>query len=752
VANAGPDQSVEGGWTVSLDGSGSYDPDQKELSYTWTQVSGPDVTGGVGYFISPRPTFTAPAQASTIVFDLTVSDGVDTSTPDRVQIFVSVTPPPDTTPPIVLSTDPADHATGVDRGTTVRATFSESIDAASATGQTFTLQGGGGAPVAGSVSASGSTILFTPSSALQGEVTYTATITTGVRDLAGIAMAQSYTWTFTTAGQAPVADAGPDQSVDAGAAVTLDGRGSFDPDGHALTYTWTQTSGPDVTGGSGTLSGSTPGFTAPSASAVIDFSLVVSDGTSSSTPDAVRITVRQTLAGVFVRPDGSDSNPGTQDAPLRTVAAAIAAAPARGGTVYLTQGTYAQDQFTLASGVNLYGGYDDTFQNRDPAVHVTVFSGGTTALLGEGVSSALVDGITIRSADATAPGGSSYAAFLRGSSGVTFHQCTLEAGRGAAGTGGSPGSVGDPGADGADGGAGSCSDLTAAGIGGSGGPGANLGGAGGSGGSLATAFVAAAGETGSGPDGGAGGAPGLATSSKHNAKAGGAGGAGSPGTDAPGGISFGVLTESGYAPAAGSNGGSDGTAGSGGGGGGGASGDPADGAGNGGGGGGGGGTPGDGGLAGSGGGGSFAIAIVGSSNTVVESCVLRSSQGGTGGTGGSGGAGGTGGGGGSGGSAGRTCNSLIGNGGAGGTGGTGGRGGHGGGGGGGPTIGIVYDGASTLTETGNSYALGAAGTGGASPGNDGATGARQNVLRIGGGAPATAAAVNGARSVSETRR
>jgi hypothetical protein len=679
-----------------------------------------------------------------------VSDGLSTSLPDRIRIFVSVTPPPDTTPPTVTSTDPADHATGVDRGTTVRASFSESIDETSATTQTVTLEGAG--PISGTVSASGSTILFTPSSSLPGEQTYTATLTTGIRDLAGNPMAQSYSWSFTTAGQAPVANAGPDQSVDTGATVILDGTGSFDPDGHALSYTWSQTGGPDVTGGSGALSGSTPSFTAPSAAAIIDFSLVVNDGTSSSPPDAVRVTVNEVLAGVFVSPNGSDSNPGTQDAPLQTVGAAIVAAPAHGGSVYLTQGTYTQDQFTLASGVSLYGGYDDTFQNRDPVAHPTVFSGGATALLVDGVSDARLDGITIRSADAASPGQSSYAAFLRGSSGVTFHQCTLEAGRGAAGTGGSAGSAGDPGAGGADGGPGSCSDLTAAGAGGSGGGGQNTGGAGGTGGSLATAFVATAGETGSGPAGGAGGAPGLVTANKHNAKPGGVGGAGSPGTDASGGASFGDLTDSGYAPAAGADGGSDGTAGSGGGGGGGASGTPTDGAGNGGGGGGGGGAPGSAGTAGSGGGGSFAIVIVTSSNTVVEGCVLRTAQGGSGGGGGTGGPGGAGGTAGSGGDAGRTCNSAIGNGGAGGSGGAGGRGGHGGGGGGGPTIGIAYDAASTLTETGNSYALGTAGTGGVSPGNDGATGARQNVLRIGGGAPPAAARVNGARAISATRR
>ncbi len=48
-------------------------------------------------------------------------------------------------------------------------------------------------------------------------------------------------------GGAPVADAGPDQSVTTGATVTLDGSGSTDADGDSLTYSWSLTSVPTGT-------------------------------------------------------------------------------------------------------------------------------------------------------------------------------------------------------------------------------------------------------------------------------------------------------------------------------------------------------------------------------------------------------------------------------------------------------------------------------------------------------------------------
>lgn len=90
------------------------------------------------------------------------------------------------------------------------------------------------------------------------------------------------------ASNAPTANAGPDQSVGTGSLVTLDGSGSSDPNGDALTYSWTQTSGAAVTLSDNTVA--SPTFTAPGSSGTLVFSLTVSDGSLTST-DEVTITV-----------------------------------------------------------------------------------------------------------------------------------------------------------------------------------------------------------------------------------------------------------------------------------------------------------------------------------------------------------------------------------------------------------------------------------------------------------------------------
>src|SRR5205823_819261 len=81
------------------------------------------------------------------------------------------------------------------------ATFSEAVQSSTINTNTFDVKDTQNKAVAGTVSLSpdGNTATFTPSSNLAASATYTATISTGVKDLAGNAMAANYVWTFTTA-------------------------------------------------------------------------------------------------------------------------------------------------------------------------------------------------------------------------------------------------------------------------------------------------------------------------------------------------------------------------------------------------------------------------------------------------------------------------------------------------------------------------------------------------------------------------
>lgn len=103
----------------------------------------------------------------------------------------------DTIAPTVNLTAPLNAATGVALNANITATFSEAMSPATITTSTFTLMQGT-TPVPGAVTYSGVTAVFNPTSNLAASTVYTATVTTGVKDLAGNALAVAKTWSFTT--------------------------------------------------------------------------------------------------------------------------------------------------------------------------------------------------------------------------------------------------------------------------------------------------------------------------------------------------------------------------------------------------------------------------------------------------------------------------------------------------------------------------------------------------------------------------
>jgi uncharacterized repeat protein (TIGR01451 family) len=101
---------------------------------------------------------------------------------------------------------------------------------------------------------------------------------------------QSASAPLTVQNVAPVADAGLDQSRHISNTVTLDGSGSTDDNGGALTYGWKQAAGPAVTF---TPNLSVTTFTAPGAPTVLTFTLTVTDSGNLADTDQVVVNVVQ---------------------------------------------------------------------------------------------------------------------------------------------------------------------------------------------------------------------------------------------------------------------------------------------------------------------------------------------------------------------------------------------------------------------------------------------------------------------------
>lgn len=89
VANAGPDQIGVLAGTISLDGSGSSDPDGDTITYQWTQVSGPAVS--ISGMNMATASFTA-AEGQSYGFRLVVKDPAGQQGVDTVTVTTGNTP------------------------------------------------------------------------------------------------------------------------------------------------------------------------------------------------------------------------------------------------------------------------------------------------------------------------------------------------------------------------------------------------------------------------------------------------------------------------------------------------------------------------------------------------------------------------------------------------------------------------------------------------------------------------------------
>ncbi|MEK6642791.1 MAG: Ig-like domain-containing protein [Planctomycetota bacterium] len=186
--------------------SEGMNPSSLDAAFTVTGPGASSVTGTVAYDVPSRIAIFTPAAnlATNTAFTATLTTGAsDLDGNGLASDFTwsfTTGATADTTAPTVVSTNPADTATGVPINKKVTATFSEAMDSSTISAASLTVVGPGATPVSGTVTyaAVGTTATFTPVSNLAANTAYTATITTAVRDLASNALASNTVWTFTT--------------------------------------------------------------------------------------------------------------------------------------------------------------------------------------------------------------------------------------------------------------------------------------------------------------------------------------------------------------------------------------------------------------------------------------------------------------------------------------------------------------------------------------------------------------------------
>jgi hypothetical protein len=277
VANAGLDQTVNEGEVVTLDASGST----PNISYNWIQLLGNPVQ--LNFADPVHPTFVAPktdAGGCTLTFQLTVNDGVSTSAPDVVNVTVkNVNNPP---------TAVAGKVQTVAEGALVKLDGSASYDLdGDLLSYTWVQKDG---PQVQLSHAGNATPSFTaPLTGPEGAVlTFELSVTDGI-DVSN----DSVNIFVENVNHPPTAIAGDDQTKGEAAIVELDGSASSDPDLDAISFLWTQVSGPTVI--LSDPSSPKPTFTAPMVGPGgenLIFQLVVNDGLASSEADQVVVTIQ----------------------------------------------------------------------------------------------------------------------------------------------------------------------------------------------------------------------------------------------------------------------------------------------------------------------------------------------------------------------------------------------------------------------------------------------------------------------------
>jgi hypothetical protein len=194
--------------TSSVSATFSRDMDPATITATTFTLTGPAgaVNAAVSYDATSRtaqltPTGNLSSSATyTARLDATIhaTDGTPMSSAVTWS-FTTVVPPPPPPAPTVTARTPGDGGTYVARSTTVTATFSRAMNAATITGTNFTLTGPSG-PVPATVSydSVANIATLTPGSSLAGGTTYAAHLGTAVTAADGAPLAAAVDWSFST--------------------------------------------------------------------------------------------------------------------------------------------------------------------------------------------------------------------------------------------------------------------------------------------------------------------------------------------------------------------------------------------------------------------------------------------------------------------------------------------------------------------------------------------------------------------------
>ncbi len=271
IAVAGVDQSVHFGATVRLDGAASSDPDGDGLTFAWALLSVPaGSTAALSDATALAPSFTAD-RPGTYVVQLIVNDGAVNSLADSLTVAAENDPP-------VARDDAATTSAGASVTIEVLANDSDADPEDTLRVEAVT-QGANGA-----VTFSATDVTYTPVAGYSGTDSFTYRITDGAESAIA-----NVTVSVEGDNAAPVADAGPDQSGYAGDTFLLDGGGSQDPEGAALSYRWALVSGP----AGAQLLGETTSTARLSNTVAGTYlvTLIVNDGASDSAADQAQVSV-----------------------------------------------------------------------------------------------------------------------------------------------------------------------------------------------------------------------------------------------------------------------------------------------------------------------------------------------------------------------------------------------------------------------------------------------------------------------------